>query len=148
VGLFVDEEQHNIQNVLDIVPLDLLQFHGSEPESDCVRYQKPYIKAIAMKPGLDVSGTVDQYGLARGILLDTYDVVLPGGTGKAFNWSQVPQNLLQPVILAGGLTPDNIHQAVRSVKPWAVDVSGGVEESKGKKDHHLIQAFIEGVHRV
>jgi len=148
VGLFVDEAPSEISKILETVPLDLLQFHGSEPESECVRYNQPYIKAIAMKPGLDVAATIDQYGSARGILLDTYDVVLPGGTGKAFDWNKVPQNLSKPITLAGGLTHENVHQAVSSVKPWAVDVSGGVEESKGKKDHRLIKAFIEGVHRV
>ena len=148
VGLFVNEPAGQIQQVLDIVPLDLLQFHGSEVEPDCSRYNRPYIKAIAMKPGLDVESVVNQYPGAQGILLDTYDVVLPGGTGKAFDWNKVPQNLSKPIILAGGLTPENIRQAVDVVSPWAVDVSGGVEESKGKKDHRLIQAFIEGVHRV
>ena len=148
VGLFVNEPAGQIKQVLDIVPLDLLQFHGSEVEPDCARHNRPYIKAIAMKPGLDVESVVNQYPSAQGILLDTYDVVLPGGTGKAFDWNKVPQNLSKPIILAGGLTPENIRQAVDVVNPWAVDVSGGVEESKGKKDHRLIQAFIEGVHRV
>ncbi|MBV1921178.1 MAG: phosphoribosylanthranilate isomerase, partial [Pseudomonadales bacterium] len=148
VGLFVNERADAIKDILDIVPLDLLQFHGSEIASECSCSGRPYIKAIAMKPGLEVANVVNQYPDAQGILLDTYDVVLPGGTGKAFDWSKVPQNLSKPIILAGGLTPENIRQAVDVVNPWAVDVSGGVEESKGKKDHRLIQAFIEGVHRV
>ena len=148
VGLFVNEPTDEIIQILDIVPLDLLQFHGSEVESDCCCYSRPYIKAVAMKPGLDVKNVISQFPSAQGILLDTYDVVLPGGTGKAFDWSKVPQNLNKPIILAGGLTPENIRQAVDVVNPWAVDVSGGVEKSKGKKDHRLIQAFIEGVHRV
>jgi len=148
VGLFVNEPAKDIKRILDIAPLDLLQFHGSEVESECLGYKRPYIKAIAMKPGLEVENVVNQYPAAQGVLLDTYDVVLPGGTGKAFDWSKVPKNLEKPIILAGGLTPENIRQAVDSVTPWAVDVSGGVEESKGKKDHRLIQAFIEGVHRV
>ena len=148
VGLFVNEDPSEVFRILDTVPLDLLQFHGSESESDCVRYNKPYIKAIAMEAGVDVAKSVNQYASARGILLDTYDVVLPGGTGKAFDWSKVPSNLAKPIVLAGGLNPENVHQAICSVKPWAVDVSGGVEESKGKKDHRLIKAFIEGVHRV
>ena len=148
VGLFVNEDPSEVFRILDTVPLDLLQFHGSESESDCVRYNKPYIKAIAMEAGVDVAKSVNQYASARGILLDTYDVVLPGGTGKAFDWSKVPSNLAKPIVLAGGLNPENVHQAICSVNPWAVDVSGGVEESKGKKDHRLIKAFIEGVHRV
>jgi len=148
VGLFVNEPADEIKHILDIAPLDLLQFHGSEVEAECTCYNRPYIKAIAMKPGLEVASMVNQYPSAQGILLDTYDVVLPGGTGKAFDWSKVPQNLSKPIILAGGLTPENIRQAVDVVNPWAVDVSGGVEKSKGKKDHRLIQAFIEGVHRV
>mgnify|MGYP002700730563 CR=1 FL=1 len=148
VGLFVNESAEEIKQILNVVPLDLLQFHGSEVEAECICYNRPYIKAVAMKPGLDVSSVVNQYPCAQGILLDTYDVVLPGGTGKAFDWSKVPQKLNKPIILAGGLTPENIRQAVDVVNPWAVDVSGGVEESKGKKDHRLIQAFIEGVHRV
>jgi len=148
VGLFVDASPEQVGDVLDAVPLDLLQFHGGEVEVDCVQYSRPYIKALAMKPGLDVEAAIAHYHSAQGILLDTYDVVLPGGTGKAFDWSKVPKNLSKPIILAGGLNPSNIAQAVSTVQPWAVDVSGGVEESKGKKDHRLIRAFIEGVHRV
>jgi len=148
VGLFVNESTDDIQQILDIVPLDLLQFHGSEIEAECSCFNRPYIKAVAMKPGLNVADVVNQYPGAQGILLDTYDVVLPGGTGKSFDWSKVPQSLSKPIILAGGLTPGNISEAVGVVHPWAVDVSGGVEESKGKKDHRLIQTFIEGVHRV
>ena len=148
VGLFVDADPVDIRHVLSLVPLDLLQFHGAELESDCVKYERPYIKAVAMKPGVELSSVIEQYSQAQGILLDTYDPTLPGGTGKAFDWSFVPQNLTKPIILAGGLTPDNIQDAVRATLPWAVDVSGGVEESKGKKDHRLIKSFIEGVHRV
>lgn len=145
VGLFVDAGADQVGDVLERVPLDLLQFHGDESAAECERHGRPYIKALRMRPGIDLRGAVAGYGSARGILLDTYRPGLPGGTGESFDWSQVPSDLKTPIILAGGLSPDNVAEAVRRVRPWAVDVSGGVESAPGVKDSGRIADFVEAV---
>lgn len=127
------------------MPLDLLQFHGDETAADCESWHRPYIKALRVKAGDDIAAACDAYASASGILLDTYVEGIPGGTGEAFDWSLIPQGLSKPIILAGGLTPDNVAEAIARVRPYAVDVSGGVEASKGIKDHAKIQAFIKAV---
>lgn len=129
------------------MPLDLLQFHGDEVVADCEGWHRPYIKALRVKAGDDIAAAVDAYPSASGVLLDTYVEGVPGGTGEAFDWSLIPQTLSKPLILAGGLTPENVADAVARVKPYAVDVSGGVEASKGIKDHAKIRAFINAVRR-
>jgi phosphoribosylanthranilate isomerase len=143
VGLFVDMPRAELKQLLEVVSLDLLQFHGDESPADCAGYGRPYIKALRVKPGDDVAAAIARYPDASGVLLDTYVAGTPGGTGEAFDWSLVPRNAAKPVILAGGLTPENIGEAVRQVCPYAVDVSGGVEASKGIKDAAKIQAFIQ-----
>ncbi|NWL75627.1 phosphoribosylanthranilate isomerase [Pseudomonas taiwanensis] len=143
VGLFVDMPRAELTQLLEVVPLDLLQFHGDESPADCGGYGRPYIKALRVKPGDDVAAAIACYPEASGVLLDTYVAGTPGGTGEAFDWSLVPRNAAKPVILAGGLTPENVGDAVRQVRPYAVDVSGGVEASKGIKDAAKIQAFIQ-----
>lgn len=145
VALFVDPAPAEVEQVLAAVPVDLLQFHGDEAPEDCRRYGRPYIKAIRMRPGLDVVAEAGRYADARGVLLDTYDPALVGGTGAAFDWSRVPAGLPLPVILAGGLTAANVAQAIKQVRPYAVDVSGGVEAAKGIKDAALLAAFIKEV---
>ena len=148
VGLFVDPSPKDVAAVLHRVSLDLLQFHGDELPSECGAYGKPYIKAIKVREGDDLASQVKQHAGARGVLLDTYDPKIPGGTGRVFDWSKIPKNLGVPVILAGGLTPDNIWQAISKVRPYAVDVSGGVEAAKGIKDKEKIEAFMRGVQNV
>lgn len=148
VGLFVNATADFIQSVLDQVPLDLLQFHGDETEPDCSCWGRPYIKAIRMQEGTDLAAQCQTYHSSRGILLDTFVAGQPGGTGLTFNWQSVPEGLSKPIVLAGGLEPSNVADAIRQVQPWAVDVSGGVEAAKGKKDNALMQAFITGVHSV
>ncbi|MBC9250087.1 N-(5'-phosphoribosyl)anthranilate isomerase [Pseudomonas alcaligenes] len=145
VGLFVDIERAELQRILQVVPLDLLQFHGDESLAQCEGYSRPYIKALRVKPGDDIAALMAQYPSASGILLDTYVEGVPGGTGLAFDWSLVPAQLPKPVILAGGLTPDNVAAAIARVRPYAVDVSGGVEASKGIKDAGKVRAFIREV---
>jgi phosphoribosylanthranilate isomerase len=145
VGLFVDADPARIRSVLARVPLNLLQFHGSEPESACTAYGVPYIKAIRMGAGVDLLECCGRYTSARGLLLDAYAAGAPGGTGRSFDWALVPARLPLPVVLAGGLTPANVGDAVRRVRPWAVDVSSGVERAKGIKDAALIAAFVRGV---
>ncbi len=143
VGLFVDMPAAELAAILEAVPLDLLQFHGDETPAACEGHGRPYIKALRVKPGDDVAARVSEYPGASGVLLDTYVPGIPGGTGEAFDWNLVPVGLGKPVILAGGLTPENVASAVAQVRPYAVDVSGGVEASKGIKDHDKVRAFID-----
>ena len=145
VGLFVDASRCELGEILDAVPLDLLQFHGDESPENCEGYHRPYIKALRVKPGDDIAAQVALYKNASGVLLDTYVPGIPGGTGEAFDWSLVPEGLSKPIILAGGLTAENVAQAIARVRPYAVDVSGGVEAAKGIKDAQKIRAFMQAV---
>lgn len=146
VGLFVDASRQAIEQVLAEVPLDLLQFHGDEAADFCDRFKRPWIKAIRMSEGIDLAEQAERFQAAQGLLLDSFQQGLPGGTGHAFDWARIPTGLQMPIILAGGLRPENIQQAVHEVRPWAVDVSSGVEASKGIKDADQINAFMRGVH--
>ena len=145
VGLFVDCARSELNAILDVLPLDLLQFHGDESPAACEGFRRPYIKALRVKPGDDIAARIGLYGSAAGVLLDTFVPGVPGGTGEAFDWSLVPQDLSVPIILAGGLTPENVRAAIEQVRPYAVDVSGGVEASKGLKDSDKIHAFVHAV---
>ena len=147
VGLFVNASRCELNEILEVVPLDLLQFHGDETPQDCEGYHRPWIKALRVRPGDDLEAACQRYSGARGILLDTYVAGVPGGTGEAFDWSLVPERLSKPIILAGGLSADNVGQAIAQVRPYAVDVSGGVEQAKGIKDETRIEAFLEAVRR-
>ena len=142
VGLFVDAEPAFIESVLQAVPLDLLQFHGDETPADCARFGRPYIKAERVNRETDLLKCAADFDAACGLLLDAWVPGVPGGTGERFDWTLIPANLPKPVILSGGLTPDNVAEAVQRVHPWAVDVSSGVEISKGIKDAHKIAQFI------
>ncbi len=146
VGLFVNAERADLQALLDVVPLDLIQFHGDESPEQCEGYNRPYIKALRVQAGDDIATSCDAYANACGILLDTYVAGTPGGTGETFDWALIPKHLSKPLILAGGLTSANVSQAIAQVHPYAVDVSGGVEKSKGLKDHDKIRAFMSAVH--
>ncbi|MCI0505238.1 MAG: phosphoribosylanthranilate isomerase [Gammaproteobacteria bacterium] len=148
VGLFVDPSPKDVAAVLHRVSLDLLQFHGNELPSECSAYGKPYIKAIKVREGVDIAAEVNRYATARGVLLDTDDPKAPGGTGRVFDWSIIPKGLNKPIILAGGLTPENVWQAITKVRPFAVDVSSGVEADKGIKDMEKMAAFMRGVQSV
>ena len=128
--------------------MDTLQFHGDETPEFCNSFGLPYVKSIGVKPGLDVAAAMASYGGASAVLLDQHDRVQWGGTGEAFDWALVPGERHRPMVLAGGLTPDNVCGAIRQVKPDAIDVSGGVEREKGIKDAALIAAFMRGVNRV
>ena len=145
VGLFVDAERAWLESVLAAVPLDVLQFHGNEAPEDCVRYQRPWIKALRVQPGDDLRAAIEPYHQAQGILLDSFVAGVPGGTGQTFDWAVIPPHLPQPIILAGGLTPENVQQAIEQVQPYAVDVSGGVELTKGIKEAAKVQAFVQQV---
>jgi len=144
VGLFVNASPESIASTLSVVPLDLLQFHGDETAADCRCHGRPYIKAARVRPGLDLLEYAAQFPDARGMLLDTFAEGY-GGAGKSFDWSLIPPVLPLPVILAGGLNEHNVGQAIERVRPWAVDVSSGVEASKGVKDAAKIAEFVAGV---
>lgn len=147
VGLFVNAAPEAVATVLDQVPLDLLQFHGDEAPGYCAAFRRPWIKAARVKPGLDLLEYARAFSGAAGIsglLLDAH-VEGYGGGGQTFDWSLIPPGLPLPVILSGGLHPGNVAEAVRRVRPWAVDVSSGVEAARGVKDMRKIIEFIAGV---
>ncbi len=145
VGLFVDAEPEQINAVLKHVRLDLLQFHGNETPEQCNLYGVPYMKAIRVKAGTNLLQYAEQFKQARALLLDAFIEGVPGGTGQIFDWNIIPASLPLPVVLAGGLTAENVTAAIRQVQPYAVDVSGGVEINKGIKDAAKIVAFMRGV---
>ncbi|MFP5382429.1 MAG: phosphoribosylanthranilate isomerase [Gammaproteobacteria bacterium] len=147
VALFVDPSREEVEAAL-AGGCTLLQFHGDEPPSFCASFGAAWIKAVRVTAQTDLPAVARRYEGARGLLLDTYVEGQPGGTGQSFDWSLAARDIGMPVILAGGLTPDNVGEAVRMARPYAVDVSGGVEISKGIKDRARMAAFIEGVRRV
>ncbi len=144
VGLFVNPDPAYVEEILERVPLQLLQFHGDETDQACGRYGRPWIKAARMRPGVDLVEFCSLHPGASGILLDAY-VDGYGGGGKVFDWRLIPEGLGRRLILSGGLDPDNVTAAIRQVGPWAVDVSSGVESAKGVKDPEKIAAFVAGV---
>ena len=144
VGLFVNPDPTYVRQALAQVPLQLLQFHGDESEAQCATFGRPWIKAARVRPGVDLVEFSACHPSASGLLLDAF-VEGYGGGGKVFDWSLIPERLGRPLILSGGLDPDNVAEAVRRVRPWAVDVSSGVESGKGIKDAALIAAFVAGV---
>lgn len=141
-GLFVNADPEFVAAVLQQVPLQLLQFHGDETPEYCESFSRPYMKAIRMRPELDVVAAIAEYPSASGILLDAYRPGVPGGTGETFDWARVPQQSTKPLVLAGGLTSANVAEAIRATQVYGVDVSGGVESAPGKKDHGKITSFI------
>ena len=142
VGLFVDAEPAFVEAVLKAAPLDLLQFHGNEAPEQCRRYGRPYLKAIRMRPDADLVKYCADFHDARALLLDAYVAGIPGGSGERFDWERIPADLPKPIVLSGGLNPDNVALAVESVRPWAVDVSSGVEAAPGVKDAARVATFI------
>lgn len=145
VGLFVDADADHIARVLAQVPLTLLQFHGNESAVDCARFGRPYVKALRMREETSVDAAFANYAQAQALLLDTYRAGVPGGTGETFDWQQIPARNAGRIILAGGLNPENVGRAVTQVRPYAVDVSGGVEAAPGIKDHTRMRAFVANV---
>jgi len=145
VGLFVNATADEINAVLAQVNLDLLQFHGDESPEFCAGFDRPWIKAIRMAEGVDLHAEAERYSESSGLLLDAYHPALPGGTGESFDWTRIPADLPATVILAGGLTAQNVGEAVCTVHPYAVDVSGGVEAEKGIKDWGKMADFVEAV---
>lgn len=146
VGLFVNEDEGAVREILAAVTLDLLQFHGEEDEAYCRSFGRPYIKAARVKPGIDLLKFTRSYLSATGLLLDAY-VDGYGGAGETFDWSVIPSQLPLPVVLSGGLHAGNVGAAIRRLHPWAVDVSSGVESDKGIKDASKIAAFVAAVNK-
>ena len=145
VGLFVNAEAGAVRETLANVPLQLLQFHGDETPDYCAAFGVPYLKAVRVRPGVDLLQYARDFRTARGLLLDAYVEGVHGGTGATFDWSLIPQSLPLPIVLSGGLYADNVAAAVRAARPWAVDVSSGVESAKGIKDAAKMEAFMNGV---
>ena len=147
VGLFVNPDPVWVREVLAAVALDLLQFHGDESAELCRAFGRPYLKALRMRPDCDIGAQMHAYGDASGILLDAWHPAAYGGTGESFDWQLIPNQRPRPLLLAGGLDPDNVAAAVSAVRPYAVDVSSGVEQRPGIKDAARIDAFAAAVAR-
>jgi len=143
VALFVDASSSEIQEVLSNVAIDLIQFHGDETPEFCQQFNRPFIKAVRVKSETNLVQYANNFSSAKALLLDAYSEGMPGGTGQTFDWQLIPQNLPLPIILAGGLKSENVQQAIQMVKPFAVDVSGGVEISKGIKSPEKIAHFMQ-----
>ena len=148
VGLFVNPSAAAVREVLRSVPLDVLQFHGDEEPEFCAQFGRPYLKAVRVKEGVDLVQYATKFSGAQGLLLDAYVEGAHGGTGASFDWALIPHDLPLPVILSGGLHVGNLGTAIRQVRPYAVDVSSGVEVSKGIKDEAKMAAFINEVNRI
>ncbi len=145
MALFVDESVAVIERVLEQVAVDCIQFHGTESAAFCEQFQRPYLKALRVRPGLDIAAACERYPGARALLLDSWQPDLVGGTGKTFDWSLAPAKLARPVVLAGGLDDSNVGAAIRTLAPAGVDVSGGVERAPGQKDAQKMSRFIAAV---
>lgn len=148
VALFANAEPGEVERVLDRVKPACLQFHGEEIPAYCASFGLPWLKAARVRPGVDLLQFAALYGGAQGLLLDAYSPAAHGGTGERFDWSLIPPNLPRPMVLAGGLTPANVAEAVRAARPWAVDVSSGVESAPGIKDGSKVAAFVNEVRQV
>ncbi|MEO7050201.1 MAG: phosphoribosylanthranilate isomerase [Rhodanobacter sp.] len=148
VALFMDDDARLVDDVIQRVQPDLLQFHGSEGDTWCAQFGRPFLKAVAMGAGASALSRLRDYPSARGLLLDGHRVGEVGGSGKSFDWSLLPHESVQPLILAGGLHAGNVADAVRRLRPWAVDVASGVETAPGVKDAARLAAFIQAVRKV
>lgn len=145
VALFVNPEAQFVERVMERLPVGMLQFHGDESSGFCEQFRMPYLKALRMRPDVDLAQEAIAYRSASGLLLDTYRPGTPGGTGEAFSWDAIPPGLVRPVVLAGGLHAGNIGLAISQVHPAAVDASSGVEVAPGEKDPRMIAGFVEAV---
>ena len=145
VALLMDDEAAFVRAVIERVQPALLQFHGVEADAWCAQFERPYLKAVAMGEGAAALPRLQQYPQAAGLLLDGHGLGEPGGSGQVFDWSLMPATLDQPLILAGGLHAGNVGTAIRTERPWAVDVASGIESAPGIKDPAKLAAFIRAV---
>jgi phosphoribosylanthranilate isomerase len=148
VALCMDDEANFVQEIIDTVRPSMLQFHGNESDEWCKQFGQPYLKAIAMGAGAAALYQLHDHPHAAGLLLDGHGLGEPGGSGKSFDWSLMPRDLKQPLILAGGLNATNVAAAIRVARPWAVDVSSGIESAPGVKDHGKLRDFVAAVRDV
>ncbi|OED42369.1 N-(5'-phosphoribosyl)anthranilate isomerase [Chromatiales bacterium (ex Bugula neritina AB1)] len=146
-ALFLDADKEHVDQILDAVPVSMLQFHGNETPAYCESFKRPYMKSVSMKSTVDIHGYCKPYRNARAFLLDSNVAGAAGGSGEVFDWSLVPRDFSAPLVLAGGLDTANVETAVAQVRPDAVDVSSGVESARGIKESALMQQFIAGVRR-
>lgn len=147
VALFMDDEPGFVADAIATAQPDLLQFHGRETQEECLRFEMPYLKAIAMD-GVDPARELHEHAAAVGFVFDAHAPGASGGGGRVFDWSRIPRELARPLILAGGLTCDNVGSAIRAARPYAVDVSSGIETAPGIKDAEKMRRFVEEVERV
>src|SRR6056300_1477546 len=148
VGLFVNASSNFVDQVLNSVNIDTIQFHGDESSSDCSQFQMPFIKAIRMREGTNLLSQAEEFSSASGLLLDSFEEDSYGGTGKSFDWNHIKNNLDLPIILAGGLNKDNVMSAIERTQPYAIDISSGVEVEKGIKDIEKIKEIISLTRRI
>lgn len=146
VGLFVNADAEWVRRVLTIVKVDVIQFHGDEPREYCESFERRYIKAVRVSPDLDIAAYAASYRTASALLVDAYVPGQFGGTGATFDWTQIPRGLDVPLVLAGGITPENARDAIQQVRPYALDVSSGVESAKGIKDARKIKDLFRAIH--
>ena len=145
VGLFVNQSKLDVEEAIKTCPLNLLQFHGDEDELFCNQFNFPYIKAISMKPDVNLLKCIDDFDSAKALLLDSYSEDTRGGSGMVFDWKSIPLNTPKPFIVAGGLNPNNVKSLLELIDLYGVDVSSGIESGKGLKDYQLMKDFILGV---
>jgi phosphoribosylanthranilate isomerase len=148
VALVMDDDPTYVEEIVRVLRPDMLQFHGAETDAECAAHGVRYLKAIAMGEGAPALARLHDYPRAAGLLLDGHGLGEQGGSGQRFDWSMMPQDLVQPLVLAGGLTADNVAEAIRIARPWAVDVSSGIESSPGIKDRAKMERFISAVRAV
>ena len=148
VSLFLDADAEQVNHVLAACPIDLIQFHGKEGADFCQSFDRPYIKAVGMADNKELAIAMEQYSTAKGLLLDSHITGEAGGSGETFNWDNIPQQYRNSIILAGGLRPENIAEAIRKVQPYAVDLSSGVESESGIKDAALMAQLMNEVRKV
>lgn len=148
VGLFVNHEPHAVREIVAMTGIDLVQYHGDETPAACAAAPRAWIKAVRVRAETDLVACAREYTGAAALLVDSWDAQVYGGSGRTFDWSLLPDAFARPLILAGGLTPANVADAIRRVRPYAVDVSGGIEASKGRKDREKMHRFVTEVRQV
>lgn len=147
VALVMDAEPEAVRAILSDVPVDWLQFHGREDDDFCAAFARPWLKAVPMAEVDDLTGFMARHPRAGGFVLDSHVAGGAGGTGSVFDWRRAEGAHARPVLLAGGLRPENVREAITRTRPWGVDVSSGIESSPGRKDRDRMKSFLDEVRR-